>query len=230
MAEKIFLTVVIPCYNEQENLERGVLKEVATVLDKFKFSYEVLVSDDASSDQSLSLAKKFKHSNFRILENEHGGKAYALRAGLKEARGEYVLFTDMDQSTPIQELEKLLPAIEKGEKVVIGSRGRQRANFNLTRQLASQIFSLVRRSILLPQIVDTQCGFKMFDRELAIKIFEKMQIFENNGKAKGWTVAAWDVEFLFLAEKMGYKIVEVPAETRQYGQYCFITKACRKTK
>ena len=220
---KPFLSVIIPCYNERENVERGVLKEVEEWLKSSKFkiqnskfnnSYEVIVSDDASTDNSRELVKEFvkKHSNFQLLENEHGGKAWALRHGLEASKGEWALFTDMDQSTPISELDKLMVKAQSGNEVVIGSRGKLRENFSLLRKTASSSFRIFRKSLMLRKIDDTQCGFKLIKREVARKIFEKMMIFEQSGEAKGWVVAAWDVEFLFLAEKYGYKIAEVPVK------------------
>ena len=100
MAKIIDVSVVVPCYNEEANLERGVLGEMADWLDKQGFSWEVIVSDDESSDRSREMVKSFGHDKFRLLENPHGGKAWALRYGLSEAKGKYTLFTDMDQSTP----------------------------------------------------------------------------------------------------------------------------------
>ena len=131
-----YLSVIIPCYNEKENLERGVLDEVAEFLEKQDYDYEVIVSDDASTDESRELVKKFvdNHPKFRLLENEHGGKAWALRHGLKEAKGEFVLFTDMDQSTPIEEVKKLLSKTKNGFQVVVGSRGKARENSSLLRK------------------------------------------------------------------------------------------------
>lgn len=218
MSSPLELSIIIPCYNERENLQRGVLDEVAKELDKMKIKYEVIISDDESTDGSKELVKKFKHPNFRLLENLHGGKAFALKSGLEKAVGKFVLFTDMDQSTPIVELKKLMIHTKKGEQVVIGSRGKNRTNFNIIRQLASQIFSVVRRSMLLSNIVDTQCGFKLFNTELAKKIFSKMEIFNKNNQATGWVVAAWDVEFLFIAEKLGHKIIEVPVKWEDNDQ------------
>lgn len=211
---KIFLSVVIPCYNEQQNLERGVLDEVTDYLSQQDYTYEIIISDDASSDKSRTLTKDFvkKHKHIRLLENPHGGKAWALRYGLFESRGEYTLFTDMDQSTPITELDKLLPAVKEGSDVVIGSRGFTRKNFSPFRKLASASFGAFRRSILLPHIDDTQCGFKLVQTHMAKDIFNKMLIFKADAEAKGWTVAAWDVEFLFLAEKYGHPITETLVE------------------
>jgi dolichyl-phosphate beta-glucosyltransferase len=206
------LSVIIPCYNEHNNLKRGVLNEVDGWLKHQRFNYEVIVSDDASTDNSREVVKKIvkSHQHVRLLENQHGGKAWALKHGLDKAKGDWVLFTDMDQSTPISELNKLLDKKEKDCQVIIGSRGKLRDNFSILRKLASNSFRIFRKSLLLNGIDDTQCGFKLVNTMVARKLFDSMKIFEQSAMAKGWVVAAWDVEFLFLAEKFGYGIAEVP--------------------
>lgn len=209
----VYLSVIIPSYNERENLERGVLAQVRDYLKKQQFDWEVIVSDDDSPDQtSKNLAKDFCQANdgFTFLENPHGGKPFALWAGLQKAKGQLVLFTDMDQSTPITELAKLLPFYEQSFDIVIGSRGMERKNYSLLRQVGSVVFKLFRQSLILPDITDTQAGFKSFKREVALKIFPKLQVIrQGNTGAKGWSVGSWDAEFLYIAEKMGYKIKEV---------------------
>lgn len=207
---KPYLSVVIPCYNEKENLSRGVLDEVYEFLKKQKFSWEVIVSDDGSTDDSREIVKKIieKKENFRLIENLHGGKPSAIWGGLQKAQGEFILFTDMDQSTPIVELEKLLPFLNNYD-VVIGSRGIARRNFSLFRKIGSAVFLLFRKSLLLRSINDTQCGFKAFKREAVLKIFPRLQFFTQKKVVKGWKVTSYDVELLFLLEKFGYKIKEV---------------------
>lgn len=205
------VTILIPNYNEIENVKRGVLKDIMSYLKKQKFSYEVIISDDGSTDTSVLAIKDFIEQNkdVRIIFNQHAGKPYALRAGIQEAKGKYVLLTDMDQSTPITELSKLLPWTEKGYPVVIGSRGARRADSTIFRQLASIIFLLVRRLILLREIKDTQCGFKLIETKLANQIFNRMRLFGRVNNAVGWKVTAYDVELLHLAKKLGAKIKEV---------------------
>lgn len=209
--QKPYLTVIIPCYNERRNLERGVLQEVENYLQKQKYSSEVLISDDNSTDKSLEIVAKFcqKHPRFKLLKNPHGGKAFAIRAGVQKAQGEIVLFTDMDQSTPINQLTKLLPCFEKGFSVVIGSRGEGREGFSLIRKLGSATFRFIRQKLLLRRIVDTQCGFKAFKGAVAKDLFSRLLIFEKSKKTKGWRVGAFDVELLFIAQKLGYRIAEV---------------------
>jgi len=211
---KPYLSVVIPCYNEEKNLKRGVLDEVKKYLKKQSYSWEVIVSDDGSTDKSKEFLEKYcrKNPDFILLKNPHGGKPFAVRAGIKKAKGKLVLFTDMDQSTPIKEVEKLLPFFEKGYEVVVGSRGLERKGFSFFRRLASKIFLLFRKGLLLKEINDTQCGFKAFKNRVAKDLFSQLLIFKNPAKVKGWRVGAFDVELLFIAQKRGYKIAEVSVE------------------
>lgn len=211
--ERPYITIIIPCYNEKENLKRGVLGEVANFLQGQNFTWEVIISDDGSSDGSADLVSLDieKRKNFILLKNQHGGKPFAIWQGIKKAKGKYILFTDMDQSTPIQEITKIRPFLDSYE-VVIGSRGVERKNFSLFRKLGSFIFRNFRKMILLRDINDTQCGFKAMKIEVAKKIFPKLEFFKRTSEVKGWKVTSFDVELLFLAEKLGYKIKEVPVE------------------
>ena len=205
------LTIVVPNYNEKENLERGVLDQMNTYLKGVKYSWEVIISDDGATDGSREMAEEFakKHSGFRVLVNKHGGKAAAVWSGIKAAKGEIVLFTDMDQSTPLKEVDKLLPWFDKGFDVVFGSRGHGRENFNVLRQITSWGFRTIRSLFLLRHVNDTQCGFKAFKTKTALRIFPHLGVFKTDRKSKGWTVSAFDVELLFMAEKIGSKLKEV---------------------
>lgn len=207
---KLFLSIVIPCYNEEANLRRGVLKQVHDYLKKKNFSWEVIVSGDGSTDNSEELVKKqikdFK--GFRLLINTHGGKPSALSHGLKAAKGEWVLFTDMDQSTPIEELDKLLPYTDD-YCTVIGSRGLNRKNFSIYRRLGSIIFLTFRRVMLLPEIKDTQCGFKLFKRKELSIAFPELEFFKRSERTTGWKVTSYDVELLHILKKNGCSIKEV---------------------
>lgn len=205
------VSVILPNYNELENLERGVLSEIATYLSKQSYNWEVIISDDGSTDKSLQYIQKFLITNphFKLVKNQHAGKPFALKSGVNAAKGKYVLLTDMDQSTPIDQLDKLFPYTKDGFKVVIGSRGVRRRDSSFIRQLASVIFLYARKIFLLRTIKDTQCGFKLFDRELAKTIFSQMRIFGRSSNSIGWKVTAYDVEMLFLAEMLGEEIQEV---------------------
>lgn len=205
------VSIVIPCYNEENNLKRGVLEEVFAFLKEVSFKWEVIIANDESTDNSLKIVQDFakKHDNFRVLDLAHGGKPSAVWGGIQAAKYPLVLFTDMDQSTPLKEIKKLLPFSEKYD-VIIGSRGKDRDGNSLTRIVMSRAFLFFRRLVLLPKIIDTQCGFKMFKTEVAKKLFPNLQFFKDKSDKKGWRVSAFDVELLFMAQKWGYLIKEVP--------------------
>ncbi len=205
------LSIIIPNYNEKENLERGVLDQVYNYLKKAGFTWEVIINDDGSTDGGDKFIEDFaqKHSGFRMIRGKHGGKAAGIWNGIQVAKGDIILFTDMDQSTPLKEVEKLLPWFEKGYGVVFGSRGKARQNFPWYRQVTSWGFRFVRGIFLLRQVVDTQCGFKAMTIDAAKQIFPLLSVIRETKKASGWTVSAFDVELLFLAEKFGNKLKEV---------------------
>ncbi len=205
------ISIILPNYNEAENVSRGVLLHIVSYLKKQSYEWEMIVADDGSTDSSLAAISRFaaRDERVRVLKLPHAGKPYALSAAIKAAKGQYVLFTDMDQSTPIEELGKLLPWTNKGFPVVIGSRGARRGGASLLRQTASVIFLVVRRVILLPEIKDTQCGFKLLDTKLARTIFSKMMLFKRENHVKGWKVTAYDVELLHIAKKLGNPIKEI---------------------
>jgi dolichyl-phosphate beta-glucosyltransferase len=211
--ENVFLSVVIPCYNESENLGRGVLREVRKFLNSKTFAWEVIISDDGSTDDSRVMIKKEIDGwkNFRLIENKHGGKPSALRWGLVYAQGKYILFTDMDQSTPIEEFDKLYPYC-KEYPVVIGSRGMKRKNFPIYRKIGAGVFIFFRKMLLLPEINDTQCGFKVFESKLIKNNLPKLEFFKKNKRVEGWQVTSYDVELLHILKKTGAGIKEVIVE------------------
>lgn len=208
---KPFLSIVIPAYNESKNLKTGILNQVSDYMEKQDYSYEVLLCDDGSTDDTVEIFEEFakKHKGFRVLREPHRGKAGIVTAGMLAAVGENVLFTDADQATPIDQVEKLLVKAKDGYDVIIGSRsGRKGASF--VRKLMAFGFMTLRTIILRLPFRDTQCGFKMFTYDAAQKIFTKMRLLSGDQKMKGYTVTAgFDIEFLYLARKMGYKIAEV---------------------
>lgn len=207
------LSIIIPCYNEKENLEWGVLLEVWKYLRRQKYTWEVIISDDGSTDESVKIARKKveKFKNFKVLKNPHGGKPSTLLFGVKKAIGRHILFSDMDQSTPIVEVEKLLEkSTKKDVGAVIGSRGVVRKDFPIYRKAGAIVFMLIRRALILPEIVDTQCGFKLFETETLKKVFPNLEFFRDKSEKKGWIVTSYDVELLHMIKKTGKKIVEVP--------------------
>ena len=205
------VSVIIPCYNEARNLESGVLDEVHGYLAQQDYGWEVVVVNDESTDDSPSLVERFirDKANWSLHTIPHGGKPAAIWAGIQKAQGDVVLFTDMDQSTPIHELGRLLPWYEQGFDMVIGSRGISREGFSFLRQTGSFVFRALRGLALLRDIADTQCGFKLCRRQIALELFPHLEFFKNKARPAGWKVTAYDVELLFLVEKAGYRIKEV---------------------
>lgn len=211
---KIFLSVVIPCFDEMANLQKGVLEKVKRYLEKKNFSYEVIIVDDGSRDGSMEYIQQFTKENkhFNLIQNPHFGKAGAVTTGMLKASGEYALFTDMDQATPVEELDKLLPFL-KTHDIIIGSRNSERKGAPWTRILMAKGMIILRRIIIgFKGINDTQCGFKLFNRSAVRNLFPKISKLHDDFHAiSGSNVAAgFDVELLFLAQINGYKIKEVP--------------------
>lgn len=216
--KEMFLSVVIPCYDEMANLQKGVLEKVNSFLQKQKFSFEVIIVDDGSKDGSIEFLKEFSngHPKFQLIGNPHLGKAGAVTAGMLKAKGQYILFTDTDQATPIEEIQKLLDYFDPasgGYDIVIGSRSGARKGAPWTRLLMARSMMILRRMIVgISGISDTQCGFKMFRRDAAQKLFQKISdLHRGFHTVAGSNVSAgFDVELLFLAQKMGMRIHEVP--------------------
>lgn len=210
----IFLSIIIPSFNEKKNLSLGVLEKVATYLAKQKYSYEIILSDDGSTDGSLEVLAAFvkKHPHFRLLANQHAGKGPTVTAGMLAARGQWRLFTDFDQSTPLSEIEKLLPSTVD-HQIVIGSRaaaGAKREKEPWYRHVMGFGFNILTRIIILPGILDSQCGFKLFSKRATEKIFPRLHIYGSRSRARDAFTGAFDVELLFLARKNKFTIAEIP--------------------
>ncbi|MCD8484963.1 glycosyltransferase family 2 protein [Candidatus Woesebacteria bacterium] len=208
------LSVIIPSYNEEKNFGRGVLQDVVAYLEKQSYDWELVLTDDGSTDKTVSLLKDFAKgkSNVKVVENTHGGKGPTVSAGMLAATGDYRIFSDFDQSTPISEVEKFIPFIEDGYEVVIGSRavqGARRQDEPLHRHLMGKGFNLLVQLIAVPGIYDTQCGFKLFSGKAAEDLFPRLQVYANKGRQDAFT-GAFDVELLLLARRFGYSIAEVP--------------------
>lgn len=208
------ISVVIPSYNEMANLQKGTIQKVKNYLDDQKYEYELLIVDDGSSDGSREFVRELskKYPKIHLIESAHTGKAGAVTTGMLKAQGDLILFTDMDQATPIEEIKKFTPEFEKGFDIVIGSR-RERRGAPFTRKVMSQSMITLRKIIVgITGIHDTQCGFKMFTKESSHKIFTKLKEVRKGFKTiKGSSVtASFDVELLYIAEQYGYKIKEVP--------------------
>ena len=209
-----YLSIVIPAYNEGHNVRTGVLDGIYDYLKNQDYSWEVIIVDDGSSDKTFVLADRFakKHSGFFVMKEPHRGKGGTVIAGMLKAKGKRVLFTDMDQATPVDQLEKILPKFKQGYDIVIGSRkGREGAP--MVRKMMAYGFSLLRLLVLRLPYKDTQCGFKAFKKDASKEIFGKMKIYSGKMRGRGSSVSAgFDLEVLYLARKLGYKVAEVSVE------------------
>lgn len=207
------LTVVIPSYNETRNFNQGCLQRVSTYLRDKKLAWEVIIIDDGSTDGSTKKIKDFCETNhWRFIANSHQGKAAAIMTGVMAATNPYILFTDFDQATPINEVEKLLPFLDQGYQIVVGSReikGALRQKEPLYRHLMGKVFNLVVQLIAIKGIHDTQCGFKIFKTPVAKNLFQSLKVYRPKPEKYAFT-GAFDVELLYLARKKGIKIAEVP--------------------
>lgn len=203
------LSVVIPSYNEEQNTKRGVLKNLYSYLRKQNYNFEVILVNDGSTDKTEQLLQKFSqtHPEVKLITIAHGGKLAAIREGINQARGEIVLFTDFDQSTPIREIEKVFDKFSRGAEIVIGNRWKNFHNWPALQILRSKAFNLLTQLVILPNITDTQCGFKAFKNDIAKILFNSLKVSKYTQK-RGF-MGAFDIEVLFLARKLGYKIESV---------------------
>ena len=213
------ISLIVPCYNEEVNIQKGVLDKIGNYTQNDQRFSEVIIVDDGSSDSSKAVIEnKYLKSypKFHLIQNSHQGKAFAVLTGIKQAKADYIIFTDIDLATPIEEVEKLIAKTKEGAQIVIGSRNNSRAGAPLLRKIMAKGFIFIRNIIIgLKGIKDTQCGFKLFEKRAALEIIDKLQVFHNNRIAKDSSVSAgFDIEFLFLGQKLGYKIVEVPVVWR----------------
>jgi dolichyl-phosphate beta-glucosyltransferase len=201
-----YLSVIISAYNEAIRL-RSSLERVVAYLDQRPYSSEVLVVDDGSTDDTATIARNYagEHATVRILRyTVNHGKGHAVKIGMQEAHGQLMLYCDADLSTPIEEVEKLIPFVDDGFDVVIGSRALPESELRVhqpwLRERLGRAFNLVVRVLGVRDFADTQCGFKLFTRRAARDIFSQL-------KTERW---AFDVEALLIAQKLKYKIREVP--------------------
>jgi len=198
------LSIIIPSYNEGLRLP-ATLSCIAAYTRSSNRAIEVIVVDDGSRDDTVAAAERFRNEipSLRVVSNgENRGKGYSVRHGMQEARGDIVLFTDADLSAPIEEVEKLLPAMKTND-VAIGSRAVDRSQITVHespfREFAGIIFNKIVRLILRLPFVDTQCGFKAF-RRIPCKIIFEQQTIERFG---------FDPELLYLARHHGLRAVEI---------------------
>jgi dolichyl-phosphate beta-glucosyltransferase len=206
-------SIVIPAYNESQRLG-ATLEKVLAYVRQQGWDAEVIVVNDGSKDNTAGIVREFaaKDSLVRLVENPgNRGKGFSVRNGILSSRGDIVVFSDADLSSPIEEMPKLLAALAAGADIAIGSRWLQAElqtqRQSLHRQLFGRMFNLFMRAVLGLRFKDTQCGFKGFTRKAALTIFPLERI-------ERW---GFDPEILFLAKKFGFRTDEIPVQWGHSG-------------
>ncbi len=199
-----FLSIIIPAYNEETRLP-ATLEQIFTFLQSQPYISEVLVIENGSRDRTLQVAQAYAQTQptLKVIHNPERGKGLAVRRGMLEARGEYRFMCDADLSMPASEINRFFPPLLENASVAIASRevaGAVRYNEPAYRHFIGRGYNLLIRWLALPNLQDTQCGFKCFRGEAAEQLFAKQTL-------TGWS---FDVEILFIARRLGHKIVEVP--------------------
>ena len=204
------MSVVVPCYNEEQRLPRTI-EQIERYLDGKHVAYELILVDDGSADATRTVmdAAVDRHEGVRVEAlPRNRGKGRALALGVQAAKGDEILLSDADLSTPIEELDKLEAALSAGAGVAIGSRALRDSRVEISqpfyRVLMGKGFNLIVQAVLLPGIWDTQCGFKLFRAEVAHSVFADL-ITDGFG---------FEPEVLYRARKQGVRIVEVPVVWR----------------
>lgn len=202
--EQPFLSIVFPAYNEEQRLPE-TLKSTLTFTRSQSYKSEILIVENGSSDRTLEIARDFatENPNVTVLHNDEAGKGRAVQRGMLAASGQYRFICDVDLSMPISEIPRFLPPQTKNVDIVIASReapGSVRYDEPYYRHFIGRIFNNLVRWMILPQLQDTQCGFKCFTASAVETIFPLVTI-------PGWT---FDVEVLAIAFKMGYRVKELP--------------------
>jgi len=219
----MYLSVIIPAYNEENRLPQ-TLREINDYLKKQNYESEIIVVSDGSTDRTCEVVRDLMAEinpstelrvnaepsrsikNLRLIEfKENQGKGFGVKEGMLQAKGEYRLFTDADNSTSIDQVEKMWFYFDEGFDIIIGSRDVKGAVLDppqpLFRRFTGEAFKLVRKIIVgLWEIEDSQCGFKCFTKKSAEDIFPKCKIDR----------FSFDPEILLIAKKLGYKIKEIP--------------------
>ena len=199
----IRLSVVIPCYNEERRIG-ATLRQYQDYLSKQAYAWEIIVIDDGSEDRTAELVRAEYPEVCVVGYTPNRGKGYASRVGLNASQGEIRLVSDADASTPIDEIEKFWPELEKGAEVVIGSRALPASSVEVRqpfyRQNMGRIYNLLLRSLGLTRFPDTQCGFKAFTKH-ACEVILPRQVTDGFGA---------DAEMLYIAQKHGLRIAQVP--------------------
>jgi len=203
----MFLSIVIPAYNEENRLN-PTLEKINSYLKNKNFEYEIILIDDGSEDSTVKIALESelaKKGKLILVKNEKNtGKGFSIRRGILASSGEYILFSDSDLSTPIEEFDELFLHIQSGYDIAIGSRSIEGADVRVHqpfyREIMGRVFNFLVQLLVLKGFVDTQCGFKLFKASAAKDIAKELKIDR----------FGFDVEMLYLAKKKNYRIKEVP--------------------
>lgn len=215
-------SLIIPAFNESNRIEQ-TLAAVTSYLSKQPYTFEIIVVDDGSTDDTAERTRRFakRAPEVRVISIPHAGKAIAVRTGMRAATGDLIAFTDADLATPIAYLEPFRDAVDQGADLVIGSRegaGSTRIGEPRFRHVMGRVFNSLVRLLLLPGISDTQCGFKLFTNEAAAEILKRSRLYTPEDEVPpGPRVTAFDVEMLVIARKLGYAITVVPV-TWTFGE------------
>jgi glycosyltransferase involved in cell wall biosynthesis len=201
---KPFLSLIIPAHNEEARLPE-TLKQVVEFAARQPYSTEVVVVENGSQDNTFQIAQDFADNipQMRVLQNAQSGKGRAVQQGMLAAQGEYRFMCDVDFSMPIDEINRFLPPALEGYDIAIASReapGAVRHGEPYYRHFVGRIYNGLIRSLALPGLQDTQCGFKCFKGDVADDLFPRQTL-------TGWS---FDVEILFIARLLLYRIIEIP--------------------
>lgn len=230
----MYLSVIITAYNEEANLTNGVLDELLKYLHSQKYSWNLILVNDGSTDKTYEILAKYasRQKQIKLINNPHMGKAAGIITGSLAANGEIILFLDMDQSTPISEFAKFIPLFKSGKDVIIGSRSR-REGAPMFRQILAFGMVVLRTLVLRLPVKDSQCGFKAFTNAAAKTIFTRLQKVHPSQEINyASTNPGFDLEILYLARKLNFKIAEVPVmwSYRESKRVAFVKDAINGLK
>ena len=210
MLDRPYLSLILPAYNEARRIVKTV-NDAKSYLEQRGFTHEIIVVADGNDGTRERVAEMARADpTLQVMGSaERRGKGYGIRQGVAQAQGQIVGFADADDKTPIEEFDKLQPWLSKGYEVVVGSRALRESRIEkaqpLLRRLGSKAFALfMHMTVGLRDITDSQCGFKFFQRPAALDLFSRQKI-------DGYM---FDVEILYLAERAGYRIAQVPVRWR----------------
>ena len=204
--DKPHLAVIVPAYDEEDRIG-PTLERLNEYLSTQTYSWKVVVISDGSKDRTAAIVSEFAlaHPGFQLIDSQpNHGKGFVVRKGMTEVEADWLLFSDADLAAPIEELEKLFPAVEKGGPIAIGSRPLKESNLEIRqpwyREMAGRAFNLMVQLMAVRGIKDTQCGFKLYRQDVSRDVFSRC-------KLDGF---GFDFESLMIARDLGYEIAEVP--------------------